>query len=80
MTDMFKVTDILPVGDNLSVTLDGDSEKIANGCRLVDVNGNIIVVRSVAMVKYTDPQHIGKNITVLIDKCDLTVGSILSIA
>lgn len=77
---MFKVTDILPIGNNLSVTLDGDSNKIANGCKLVDDSGNVIVVKSVAMVRYTDPKYIGKNVTVLIDKCDIAIGSTLSIA
>lgn len=77
---MLKVTDIFPIGNSLSVTLDGDSDKIANGCKLVDDNGNVIVVKSVATVRYTDSQYIGKDITVLIDKCDIAVGSTLSIA
>lgn len=77
---MLKVTDIFPIGNSLSVTLDGDSDKIANGCKLVDDNGNVIVVKSVATVRYTDPQYIGKDITILIDKCDIAVGSTLSIA
>ncbi|MCX4257484.1 MAG: hypothetical protein OSJ54_11265 [Oscillospiraceae bacterium] len=77
---MFKVTDILPIGGGLSITLDGDSGKITNGCKLIDDNGNVIVVKSVAMVRYTDPQYIGKDVTVLVDKCDIAVGSTLSIA
>ncbi len=77
---MFRVTDILPIGNNLSITLDGDSDKITNGCKLVDDSGNVIIVKSVAMVRYTDPQYIGNDITVLIDKCDIAVGSTLSIA
>lgn len=77
---MLKVTGILPVGGSLSVTLDGSIDKISNGCRLVDGSGNVIVVKSVAMVRYTDPQYIGRNVTVLIDKCDISVGSVLSIA
>lgn len=77
---MLRVTDILPIGNSLSVTLDGGIDKIANGCKLIDGNGNVIVVKSVAMVRYTDPQYIGNNVTVLIDKCDIAVGSTLSIA
>ena len=80
VTDMFRVTDILPIDGDLSITLDGDGDKITNGCKLIDDNGNVIVVKSVAMVRYTDPQYIGKDITVLIDKCNITVGSTLSIA
>ena len=76
---MFRVTDIFPIGDSLSVTLDGDRDKITNGCKLTDDKGNIIAVKSVAMVRYVDPQYIGKNVTVLIDKCDIAVGSTLSI-
>ncbi|MEZ3454454.1 MAG: hypothetical protein K1W17_08800 [Oscillospiraceae bacterium] len=77
---MFKVTDILPIGNGLSITLDGNSDKITNGCKLVDDSGNVIVVKSVAMVRYTDPQYIGNDVTVLVDKCDIAVGSTLSIA
>lgn len=77
---MFKVTGILPIGSDLSITLDGDSKKIKNGSKLVDDNGNVIVIKSVAMVRYTDPQYIGNDVTVLVDKCDIAVGSTLSIA
>lgn len=77
---MLRVTDIFQIGDNLSVTLDGDGDKITNGCKLVDDSGNVIVVKSVAMVRYDAPQYIGKDITVLIDKCDIAVGSTLSLA
>ena len=61
---MLKVIDILPIGNSLSVALDGSIDKISNGCKLVDNNGNVIIVRSVAMVRYTDPKYIGKNVTV----------------
>lgn len=77
---MFRVTGILPIGGSLSITLDGDRDKIINGCKLVDDSGNVIVVKSVAMVRYTDPKYIGNDITVLVDKCDIAVGSMLSIA
>lgn len=77
---MFRVTGILPIGGSLSITLDGDRNKITNGCKLVDDSGNVIVVKSVAMVRYTDPKYIGNDITVLVDKCDIAVGSMLSIA
>lgn len=76
---MLRVTDIFPIGDSLSVTLNGDSDKITNGCKLTDNKGNIISVKSVAMVRYVEPQYIDKNITILIDKCDISVGSTLSI-
>ncbi len=75
---MLKVTDVFQVGNSLSVTLDGESDKITNGCKLIDDNGNIVVVRSVAMIRHNDPEYIGKNITVLVDKCDIEVGSMLS--
>lgn len=76
---MLRVTDIFPIGGSLSVTLEGDIDKITGSCKLIDGKGNIIEIKSVAMVKYADPQYIGKNITVMIDKCDIAVGSTLSI-
>lgn len=76
---MFRVTDVFSIGDSLSVTLDGDADKITNGCKLVDDSGDIIVVKSVAMIRYEDPQYIGKNVTILIDKCSIATGSTLSI-
>lgn len=77
---MLKVIDIFPLGNRLSVTLDGVSDSIKNGSRLVDSHGNAIQVISVGMVRYTDPEEIGKTTTILVDKCDLDVGTELSIA
>ena len=77
---MLKVIDIFPVGNRLSVTLDGVNDNIKNGSRLVDSHGNAIQVISVGMVRYTDPEEIGKTTTILVEKCDLDVGTELSIA
>ena len=52
---MLKVIDILPIGNSLSVALDGSIDKISNGCKLVVNNG-------------------------IIDQCNFSVGSTLSIA
>ncbi len=77
---MLKVMDIFQVGNGLSVTLDGETDKVTNGCKLIDGNGNTVVVKSVAMIRHNDPEHIDKNIIVLVDKCDIAIGSIFSIA
>ena len=77
---MLKVIDIFPIGNRLSVTLDGVNDNIKNGSRLFDSHGNAIQVISVGMVKYTDPEEIGKTTTILVEKCDLDVGTELSIA
>lgn len=77
---MLKVIDIFPVGNRLSVTLDGTSDRLANGSKLIDSHGNAIRVLSVGMVRYNDPAEIGKTTTVLVEKCDIDVGAELSIA
>ncbi len=77
---MLKVIDIFPVGGKLSVTLDGVSDRLSNGSKLIDSHGNTIQVISVGMVRFNDPEEIGKTTTVLVDKCDLDIGSELSIA
>lgn len=57
---MYRVLDVFPVGKMLSVTLDGAFEGISNGTRLVDGDGNMIVVQSVAMTRHNDPADIKK--------------------
>ncbi len=76
---MLKVIDTFLIGTTLSVTLEGRCDNISNGSRLVDSNGNIIVVKSVAMTRHDNPADISKNTTILIDYCDIKKGSELSI-
>lgn len=77
---MLRVIDIFQIGNRLSVTLDGVNDNIKNGSTLIDSHGNAIQVVSVGMVRYTDPEEIGKTTTILVDKCDLNIGAELSIA
>lgn len=77
---MIKVTDIFPIGDMLSVTLEGMCENITNGSKLIDSSGNEIVVISVAMTRYEDPSDINKMTAVMINNCQLKKGTELSIA
>jgi len=77
---MLKVMDIFQVGNDLSITLDGETDKVTNGCKLIDSNGNTVVVKSVAMIRHNDPEYFDKNIIVLVDKCDIAIGSMLSMA
>lgn len=77
---MLKVLDVFKVGKMLSVTIEGNCEKIANGSKLIDNSGRTIVVNSVAMVHPANPADTRNNTTVLIDNCDIEVGSELSIA
>lgn len=77
---MLKVIDIFPIGNRLSVTLDGVSDKLGNGSQLIDSRGNTVRVISVGMVRYNDPDEINKTTTVLIEKCNIDVGEELSIA
>jgi hypothetical protein len=80
VADMLKVIDIFPIGNQLSVTLDGVCDRIKNGCKLIDSRGSAIQVISVGMVRYTDHNEIGKTTTLLVDKCDLSIGAELTIA
>lgn len=77
---MLKVMNILPVGDKLAVTLEGSGDEIKNGNCLVDSGGNIIEVLSVGMVRRASVNDINKSTTILIDKCDIGIGSELNIA
>ncbi len=77
---MFKVLDVFPIGAMLSITLDGACETIQNGSRLIDKNGNVIVVNSVAMTRNDNPSDIRNSTTILVNKCEIEKGSELSIA
>lgn len=77
---MLKVIDVLTIGEMMSVTLEGACDSISNGTRLVDSDGNIIIVQSVAMTRHENPADIKKNTTILINSCDIHKDSELSIA
>lgn len=77
---MLKVLSILPVGDKLAVTFEGSGDEIKNGSRLIDSGGNIIEVLSVGMVRHENADDITKSTTVLIGKCDISIGSEVGIA
>ncbi|WP_432650149.1 hypothetical protein [Huintestinicola sp.] len=78
--DMLKVLDVFPIGNMLSVTLEGSCDSLKNGSKLVDSNGNSITVVSVAMTRFDDPTDINKSTTVMVDACPLQKGAELSIA
>ncbi len=77
---MLKVLDIFPVGDMYSVTLEGSCDSIKNGSKLIDSNGNTVVVVSVAMTRHENPSDISANTTVLVNSSHLQKGSVLSIS
>lgn len=76
---MLKVLDVFPIGDMLSVTLEGSCDNIKNGCKLIDNNGNAVVVVSVAMTRHNNPDDINKSTTVMVNSCKLEKGTVLSI-
>ncbi len=77
---MLKVLDVFPIGNMLSVTLEGPCDNVKSGCKLIDSNGNAIVVVSVAMTRHNNPADINKNTTVMVHSCQIKKGSELSIA
>lgn len=77
---MLKVLDVFPIGTKLSVTLEGECREIHNGSKLIDSNGNIIIVNSVAMTRHDNPEDFKKSTTVLVDSCNVKKGCELSIA
>lgn len=74
---MFEVLDTFRIGANLSVTLKGKCDKIKNGSRLKDANGNIYEVISVGMTRFDNPADVSQNTTILIVPCSLTKGTYL---
>lgn len=77
---MLKVLDVFPIGAMLSVTLEGECGKICSGSKLVDGDGNIIIVNSVAMTRHENPSDISKSTTILVNRCNVQKGTELSIA
>lgn len=77
---MLKVLDVFPIGNMLSVTLEGSCDNIKNGCKLIDNDGNTVVVVSVAMTRHNNPADINKSTTVMVNSCQLKKGTELSIA
>ncbi len=77
---MLKVLGVMTIGGRTAITLEGSGHDIKNGSKLIDKNGNEIIVISVGMMNFANPDDIGKYTTVLVDSCSLTEGSELSIA
>lgn len=77
---MLKVLDVFPIENMLSVTLEGSCADIKNGCKLIDSNGNAIVVVSVAMTHHNNPKDIKESTTIMINSCSLQKGTELFIA
>ena len=77
---MLKVLDIFPIGDMLSVTLEGACTELKNGSILLDNNGNSFEIISVAMTRHNNPSDISTSTTVLIRSAELSKGAELSIA
>ena len=77
---MLKVIDVFPIGDMLSVTLEGPCNGLKNGSKLIDGKGNTINVISVAMIRNDNPADIFKSTTVMVKSCQLQKGTELSIA
>ena len=77
--DMLKVLDVFPVGDKLSVTLEGNCINVKNGSVLKDTDNTEYRVLSVAMVGNDDPADLSKATTVLMPFCDIRKGCTLQI-
>lgn len=71
---MLKVIDVLKVGNNLSVTIEGNGSSLKNGSKVKDSTGNTYKVVSVAMTRHRSPQDIKKNTTLLITNGNISKG------
>lgn len=76
---MWEILDVFCVGDMLSITLEGICDGIKNGTRLIDENGNVHEVVSVAMTDNEYPADIRNSTTLLIAGCSLKKGDMLKI-
>ena len=77
---MVKVLDVFSIGAMLSVTLEGTCQNIHAGSRLLDQQGNEIVVDCVAMTDSHNPEDIMKSTTVLVKQCTLVEGTELFVS
>ncbi len=77
---MLKVLDVFPIGNMFSVVLEGKCDNLKSGSKLIDSNGNAIVVISVAMTSHENPSDISKSTTIMTDNGSLKIGTELSIA
>ena len=64
---MYKVIDIFPIGDNSSVTVAGNGEKLKNGLYVYDENNERYKLLNVAMTGGQKAENIGKMTTLLIE-------------
>ena len=77
---MLKVLDVFPIGNMLSITLEGDCKEIRNGSKLLDPNGNTIIIDSVAVTRPIEPDSPDESTVVLVQMCNIQKGYELSIA
>ena len=75
MYNMLRIIDISNVGNYISVTVEGNADKIHNNYKLIDEYGNMHTVISVGLEKYNDPHDISKYTTFLTEPCSLKVGT-----
>ena len=78
--EMFMVVDVFIIENMLSVTVEGEPNKINNQTILIDKSGNKYKVISVAFEKYNNPHDISRFTTFLTNICDLKKGTVLFIA
>lgn len=77
---MLKVLDVFPIENMYSVILEGACNNLKSGSKLIDSNGNTIVVISVAMTRHENPSDISKSTTIMTDNSSLKIGTELSIS
>ncbi len=54
---VFKVLDKLCLPNNYCVSVEGDTQLLRNGLKLIDEKGNIFVVETVAMTEYLNVEN-----------------------
>lgn len=76
---MFEVIEVFQIGDMLSITLNGNCEKLNNNSKVIDAHNNIYQIISIAMRENDNPSDISKTTTVLLPLCNLRKGDTLDI-
>ena len=71
---MFKIIDVFRIGNKLSVTLEGQCDKLRNGSMLTNQKGITEKIDSIAMVNSRINDYLRNSVIVMMPLCDIHKG------